>query len=417
MVITLSDVIGLVVAALGGGAVGLERQWSGHAEGPEARFAGIRTFAMLGGIGGLSGWLWTSGVTVLAGVLLAGATAIIVAAYAAASDQDIDGTTEVAALIVLAAGVLAGMGLVRVASAIVALEVLLLVEKSRLHSVVRRIDDIELRAGVRFAVMALVILPLLPEGPFGPYGSVRPRQLWVLVLFFSGLSFLGHVLSRIAGAGHGYLLSGAVGGLISSTNVTFTFARSSRTEPVLARALAFGAVTANAVLYLRVSAAVAALNPALLTAVVRYLVAPAIAAALIAGFGAWNHAHDDAAPTVSGRNPLQLSSALQMAALFQVVLILIQFARLTWGRSGVLTTAAVLGLTDVDALTVSMAKDIAQTVSIDTAALGIAVGVLTNTALKMAVALLFGDRRFRVIAAGALAAMAIATVASIALIT
>lgn len=407
--------LGLIVAALGGAAVGLERQWSGHAEGPSAHFAGIRTFAMLGAIGGLSGWLWTNGVSALAGILLAGAIAVTVAAYVAASRHEIDGTTEVAALVVLGAGVLAGMGMLRVASGIVAVEVLLLVEKSRLHSLVRRIDDIELRAGVRFAVMALVILPLLPEGPYGAF-QLRPRQLWVLVLFFSGLSFLGDVLRRVIGAGHGYLVSGAVGGLISSTNVTFTFARSSRADPPLARALAGGAVAANAVLYLRVLVATAVLNIALVPALIRYLAAPALVAALGVAVVAGTHPDQDAAPSMSVRNPLQLSAALQMAALFQVVLVVVQLARHTWGRSGVLTTAAVLGLTDVDALTVSMAREIAQTVSIETAALAIAVGVLANTALKAGVALVFGDRRFRMIVASVLMVMIIAAVASIALL-
>src|SRR5688500_8013755 len=132
---------GLIVAALGGAAVGLERQWSGHADGPAPRFAGIRTFAMLGTLAGLSGWLWTTGAAVLAGILLAGGVAITAAAYAAASRHDVEGTTEVAALIVLAAGVLAGMGMLRLASGIVAVEVLLLIEKSSLHSIVRRIDS------------------------------------------------------------------------------------------------------------------------------------------------------------------------------------------------------------------------------------------------------------------------------------
>jgi uncharacterized membrane protein (DUF4010 family) len=408
------EMLGLLVAALGGAAVGLERQWSGHAEGPSARFAGMRTFAMLGAAGGLSGWLWTAGVTSLAGVLLAGATAVTIAAYVAASRQDVDGTTEVAALVVLAAGILSGMGLLRVASGIVAVEVLLLVEKSRLHSLVRRIDDIQLRAGVRFAVMALVILPLLPEAPLGPF-QVRPRQLWLLVLFFSGLSFLGDVLRRVIGSGHGYLVSGAVGGLISSTNVTFTFARSSRSDPPLARALAFGTVAANAVLYLRVMAAIAVLNVALLPTLVPYLAAPALVAALGVAAGARRHADADSAPSMSVRNPLRLSAALQMAALFQLVLIIVQLAQRTWGRSGVLTTAAILGLTDVDALTVSMAREIAQTVSIDTAALAIAVGILANTALKTGVALFFGERQFRLIVAGALTLMMIAAAAAIGL--
>src|SRR5262245_18673728 len=125
---TTSDIVPLLIAALGGAAVGLERQWSGHADGPTARFAGILTFTMLGAVGGFSGWLWSVGVTVPGAILFAGAVTIVAAAYLAASRQDIDGTTEVAALVVLAAGLLAGMGSVRPASGIFALVTLLLVE-------------------------------------------------------------------------------------------------------------------------------------------------------------------------------------------------------------------------------------------------------------------------------------------------
>lgn len=172
-----SDILGLLIAALGGTAVGLERQWSGHAEGPRARFAGIRTFTMLGAISGLCGWLWKTGLTTPAAILFAGAVTITAAAYVSASRQDVDATTEVAALVVLTAGLLAGIGAFRLASAIIALETLLLVEKSRLHALVQRVDDVELRAGVRFAVMACVVLPLLPEGPYGPLGGIRAREL------------------------------------------------------------------------------------------------------------------------------------------------------------------------------------------------------------------------------------------------
>jgi uncharacterized membrane protein (DUF4010 family) len=407
---------GIVVAALGGAAVGLERQWSGHAEGPSARFAGIRTFTMLGGLAGVSGWLWTAGATAVAAILLAGAVAITLAAYVAASRQDVDGTTEVAALIVLAAGVLAGMGHVRLASGIIAVEILLLVEKSRLHSLVRRIDDVELRAGVRFAVMALVILPLLPAGPYGPYDAVRPRELWMLVLFFSGLSFVGHVLRGAVGPGHGYLLSGLLGGLVSSTNVTFTFARASRADRSIERPLALGAVAANAVLYPRVVAVVAALNPALVAAVAAYLAAPAVVGVLAAAAGLRRRA-ETAAPPVAERNPLQLSAALQMAVLFQVVLVIVSVARATWGEAGVLTTAAVLGLTDVDALTLSMARNVARTVSLETAALAIAIGVLANTAVKLGVALFVGSPAFRLVVGAALVLMAAAAVASIVAMT
>ena len=402
-----SDIAGLLIAALGGAAVGVERQWSGHAEGPRARFAGIRTFTMLGAVGGFSGWLWMTGVTAPAAILFAGGVALVAAAYVAGSRQDVDGTTEVAALVVLAAGFLAGMGSVTVASGIVAITTLLLVEKRQLHALVQRIDDVGLRSGARFAVMALVILPLLPEGPYGPFGGIRPRGLWAVVLFFSGLSFAGYAARRMVGPGHGYLVTGLLGGLVSSTNVTFTLARMSRTDASMDRALAFGAVGANAMLYPRVIVASAILNPAVVGPLVPYLAPPAAVAALAAVMGL-RESTTVGVPTVAQRNPLQLGSALQMAALFQIVLMAVYVARETWGASGVFTSAAVLGLTDVDALTVSMARNVAQTVSPSVAATAIAIGVLTNTGMKLTLALLFGSRRFQVIAGGALALMLVA---------
>jgi len=401
---TTSNVVGLLIAALGGAAVGLERQWSGHAAGPGARFAGIRTFTMLGAVAGLSGWLWTAGVTALAAILLAGAVAVIAAAYVAGSRQDIDGTTEVAALVVLAAGLLAGLGSVRLASGIIALLTLLLVEKSRLHALVQRIDDVGLRSGVRFAVMALVILPLLPEGPYGPLGGIRPRELWALVLFFSGLSFAGYLAGRVVGPGRGYLVTGLLGGLMSSTSVTFTFARKSRTDVAAERALAFGTVAANAMLYPRVLVATAILNAAVVPPLVPYLVAPGLVAALVALVGA-RRSTAAGGPDVAVANPLQLAAALQMAVLFQAVLMAVHLVRGTWGQSGVFTSAAVLGLTDVDALTVSMTRGIAPTFSPFVAAKAIAVGVTANTAMKLVLALLIGTPRFRAIAGGALALM------------
>jgi uncharacterized membrane protein (DUF4010 family) len=406
-----ANLSGLAIAALGGMAVGLERQWSGHADGPLARLGGIRTFTMLGTIGGVAGWLSSSGLTWPASVLLAGAVAIIAVAYHAASRHDVDATTEVAALMVLVAGVVAGTGAFRLASAIVALQTLLLVEKSRLHALVQRIDDTGLRSGVRFAVMALVILPLLPQGPFGPLGGFRPRELWTLVLFFSALSFLGYVARRSVGPGHGYLLTGLLGGLLSSTSVTFTFARLSRSEPEAQRALAFGAVAASAVLYPRVILATAVLNPDLVAPLIPYLAVPALVAIVAAAWGARSSFVDGIAD-LQPENPLQLRAAIQMAGLFQAVLMAVHLARQFWGESGVLTSAAALGLTDVDALTVSMARGIARTASLETAALAIAIGVLANTALKLAVAVALGNARFRVIVGGTLAIMIVTATAA-----
>ena len=412
MAIADADVMGLGIAALGGAAVGIERQWSGHAEGVRARFAGIRTFSLIGGLGGLSGALWTLGVTGPAVVVLGGTAALCVAAYAAASRNDVDGTTEVAALVVLTSGVLAGLGSYRLASGIIAVTCLLLVEKSRLHALVARIDDVALRAGVRFGVMALVVLPLLPEGPYGPFGGIRPRELWALVLFFSGLSFLGYVARRMLGPNQGYFVAGLLGGLVSSTNVTFTFARTSRAELAADRALAYGAIAANAMLCPRVLVAVAVLNLPMLPAVARYLALPALAAVTGAMFGVRRSRGEDLAVSTVV-NPLQLTSALQMAFAFQAMLVLVHVAGTAWGSAGVYGSAAVFGLTDVDALTVSMARGVAQAASLNTAARAIAVGVVANTGLKLTLALLLGSSRFKRIVGLTLGAMVLLAVASL----
>jgi len=408
------DILGLIIAALGGMAVGLEREWSGHARGAERRFAGIRTFTLLGGLGGLAGMLWVNGLTWPAVILLAGPVAIVAAAYLTGSRTDLDSTTEVAALVVIGAGFLAGTGGYQLASGIIAITSLLLVEKSRLHGLVARIDDVGLRAGVHFAVMALVVLPLLPSGPFGPWGGIRPRELWALVLFFSGLSFAGYVARRIVDTRRGYLVTGALGGLISSTNVTFTFARMSRADTTAARDLGFGAVAANALLYPRVLIATAVLNFPLAAPLAPYLVVPFLIAATVTLFGLRSSKEDgESAPPPA--NPLQLGAALQMVIIFQAVLMLVHLARSQWGEAGLLTSAAVLGLTDVDALTATMARSVTRTSSLEVAALAIAAGVLSNTAMKMAIALILGRGRFRTIAAGTLALMLLGGGAALAL--
>jgi uncharacterized membrane protein (DUF4010 family) len=173
------------------------------------------------------------------------------------------------------------------------------------------------------------------------------------------------------------------------------------------RSLAFGAVAASAMLYPRVLVATAILNAAVVRPLLVYLLPPAIVAAVATAIGT-RRSPEGAAPELSQRNPLQLSAALQMAVLFQAVLMAINAIREFWGTAGVFPSAAVLGLTDVDALTVSMARDIALTISPAVAANAIAVGVLTNTVMKLGLALLFGIRGFKMLAGGVLLLMLVA---------
>jgi uncharacterized membrane protein (DUF4010 family) len=404
-----TDVAGILVAALGGAGVGIERQRSGHAVGPEARLGGVRTFTLLGGTAGLAGYAMKTGFEGLGTVLAAAALALIVAAYAAASRRDIDATTEVAGLVVVAAGVVSGTGQLGLAAGIIAITVLLLAEKSRLHAWVARLDEPTLLAATRFGVMSVVVLPLLPPGPYGPPPGIRPRELWLLVLLFSGLSFTGFLGRRIVGRA-AYPLAGLLGGLVSSTSVTLAFARLSRADPRQGDALAAGAVAASTVLFVRVAIAMAVLNRSLLAAIGRSLALPfvigLIGVAVIA-----RRAPVAAEDQSHLMNPLQLRAALEMAALFQIVLYGVHFARQWLGDAGVLWTGFVLGLTDVDALTISMSRSAATGTSVEIAARAIVLGILANTLLKAAIALVVGEGRFVPRAALPLAALSVALAA------
>lgn len=401
----------LFIATIGGLAVGIEREWSGHAEGPHARFAGMRTFTMLGAVAGLSGWLWTEGLTGPAIIFLAGLGALVVVAYQAASRNDVDGTTEVAAFVVLAAGVLAGSGHERMASGIIAVTVLLLFEKRSLHGLVSKLDIVEVRAGTRFAVMAAVVLPLLPEGPYGPLGGVRPRQLWALVLFFSALSFVGYLARRLAGRQRGYALAGTIGGLLSSTSVTLTLSRLSRSKPELGVPLASGTLGANAVLFPRVLIATLVLEPALAQVLWPVFVAPFAVGGVLVWRGI--RAKGPTADVEFDKNPLQIGAAIQMAVLFQLVLFGVNYASGSFGDYGLYGSAAVLGLTDVDALTVSMARMVSAGTATSLAASALTVGILANTLVKLGIATVIGRGAYRSRAAAGLGLIALTLAAPV----
>jgi uncharacterized membrane protein (DUF4010 family) len=225
------------------------------------------------------------------------------------------------------------------------------------------------------------------------------------VLFFSGLSFVGYIARRLLAPAHGLLATGMLGGLISSTNVTWTFARMSRTEPHLSAGLAGGAIGANAMLFPRVVVAATILHAPLLVPLLSYLAAPALAAAVLAALAA-RRQHETGIAPADRHNPLQLRDALQMAAIFQAVLTIVYLSSRLWGRSGLLASAAVLGLTDVDALTMSMSRGVSDAAPEPIAAMAIAVGILANTLLKLGISVAFGNRRFAAAAGSALALVA-----------
>ena len=400
----------LAVAAVAGLAIGTEREWSGHASGPDARFGGVRTFLLLGLLGGIAGWFGAEGMQLIALALLLGGGALTVVAYVAAvrrTPGSIDGTTEVAALLVLAIGATAGRGEMAIASGLATVIVFALAEKTRIHSLLSRIDRLELRAAVQFAALALVILPLLPDGPFGPWGGIRPRGLWTIVVIFSGINFLSYLARRSVGAARGYGISGLIGGVISSTAVTLNFARASRGEASLGRSLAIGVVGACTVLLPRITIVSVVLNPLVGRALLLYLLPGFVVGAIIVVIALRQPASAGPSGEQEG-NPLRLGSAIQMAVIFQVALTASTLAAQYWSTRGVISSAVVLGLTDMDALTVSMNHLGSSPDMVALAAKAIAIGVLTNTVFKATVAAVVGRGSFRWLALAGLGALAAA---------
>jgi len=278
---------------------------------------------------------------------------------------------------------------------------------------VARLDEPMLLAAARFAVMSVVVLPLLPEGPFGPAPGIKPRDLWMLVLLFSGMSFVGFIAQRLSGAA-GYPITGLIGGLVSSTSVTLNFARLSKTHQQQEAPLATGAVAASTVLFVRVAAAVAILDATLLPVLARYLAAPFVVG-LIAVALAWRSLRDDHADGDGVTNPLQLRNAIELALLFQAVLYAVYYIRQWTGAAGLMATGFVLGLTDVDALTLSMTRNVATGVSIDMACRAILTGIVANSLMKAGMAVAIGTRRFAWQVGAALAVMAGAGAAALVL--
>ena len=402
----------LAVATLIGAIVGLEREWSKQTRGPNDRFAGLRTFLMLGLCGGIGGVLVSASSAAAGSVIIAGGIGLTVAAYVVATSRPgavVTATTETAAIVVIALGVVAGIGWPVLAASAGSIVVLALSEKTRLHWLVARVSEAELHATLQFAVLALVVLPILPDGPFGGALEIRPRMVWLIAMTFSGLSFAAYLFRASLGSQAGYIMTGLAGGLVSSTLVTIEFSRRSRTEPEDDGALAFGVIGACTVLMPRVIALSAVLSTAVALRLAQLLWVPTIvgAAATLIGWRYRKPRNAHEAP-VELRNPLRLGAAIRMALAFQVAISMIAYVQGHWGTTGVFATASVLGLTDVDALTMSMSR-LDGGLTAQLAATAIVVGILVNTAMKLTLSAVLGARAFRRIVILGLTGLGIAT--------
>ena len=354
---SLSDLLGVGIALAAGLLIGLERGWHQRDLPDGHRVAGLRTFALIGLLGGLSGLLAQRWGAIVLGVVLAVVALLVLAGYiVTARMHSVMGlTTAMAAITTFLVGVLAAGGSTLLASAVAVVTVALLQLKRPMHNGIGKLTESELTSGIQLLLISVVILPVLPDRGFGPFEALNPYKLWWAVVLLALLSFLGFVLMRWFGARRGLTLTALLGGLVSSTATTATLARWAKEAPQWRPLAAGGATLACAAMFGRMAVLVAVAAPALGTATVGTLGAMAVTGA---AFGAYlttrEHARD--LPDLSTQNPLKLTTAVQFALFLAAVLLAGRFLADRFGDAGLLVTAAISGLVDVDTITLSVGR-------------------------------------------------------------
>lgn len=395
--IELFERLGLAIAI--GAAVGVERHWREREERQGARTAGIRTFTMIGMMGGVVALIERVllPASPYPGLLLAAALVALAAVSAifelreAIAQESYSVTSVIATMLTFALGALAVLGDMAVASAGGAALVALLAAREFLHAAIRRLQWVELRSAVILLIMTFVLLPVIPAEPLGPFGGVTPREILVLAILLASISFVGYITVRLLGPSRGDVVAGAISGLVSSTAATIAFARRS-TGGEAARPLAAGAVSAGAVSLLRTALLVFSLAVSLAPMLLPPLIS---AAAVMAAYGLFLARRGVAGEgaVAPQANPFELPAVLKMAVLLVAVAFAARAASQYFGDAGLIWASALAGLADVDAPTVTVAG-MRNMLTPHTASLAIAAAVLGNLCAKAVYALVFGSRPF-----------------------
>ena len=376
-----------------GALIGIEREKRKAEEEKTGHIAGLRTFILLALLGAAAGWLSRTLSTpwILAAALLI-VGAVVVAGYfvTARSSQDGRGlTTEIAAVVVFLLGAMVMLGYETLAIGLGVVTAAVLAYKQPLHGFVEKLGWDDVYAGVRLLIATFIALPLLPDQTIDPWGALNPYKLWLLVILISSLSLVGYVLTRLLGASRGVALTGLVGGLASSTAVTLSFAKEGREKPGIANALACGILLAWAVMFVRVLVLVAVVNRALLAPLLVPFLVMAVTVGVFSAFYYFRDGSTEKRASAKGevdvKNPFSLMAAAKFGALFAIILLAVKIVQQTMPPSGLYAVAALSGLVDVDAITLSMAE-LAQSGEAHTAVIAIVIASLSNTLVKCGMA-------------------------------
>lgn len=392
--------IGSLAAALAIGLlVGAERHWRERDEAAGQRTAGVRTFALLGLVGGIMAALARGAGPVGGALLLAAGLCAVIAVLLpfalreAEAARRFSATSLVAAVGTYALGALVVAGEAPAAGAAAVAMTAVLAARESLHELMARITWAELRSAIVLLSMTLLVLPLVPDVSVPWLAGINPHRVWTLAILLAGISFLGYLAIKLAGESRGLLLAGAAGGLVSSTAVTLAHARAAVAGGP-SGALAAGALVAGAVACLRTAVLSLMVAPRTGRLLLPALVAAAVGMGVVAAVLAWRRTTVADGPSAPG-NPFEIGPVLRMAGLLAAIGALARIGAEQLGGAAVVAIAALTALSDVDAVTLSVPPLAPETITLRLAAEAVLVAVAVNIVAKMIYAAALGTRAFR----------------------
>ncbi len=388
--------IRMLVATGIGFVIGLEREHASITK-KEEIFAGVRTFVFVVLVGFLTALLslvFTPWILVIG--LLAVSLFVAVSYWISANKGSIGGTTEFATLLAFLLGATTFMGYVESSLALMVVILVFLSLKVKLKSIIGRITQVELFAFIQFVIIVLLIFPFLPDKTIGPFDVFNPRELGWVIILTSGLGFVGYMLMKFLGSDRGILLTGIVGGLVSSTVVSWVFSKKSKEVPELSVNCAVAIMAASTIMVVRVFIWVIIFNLTLL----QELIIP-LTLVLIAGFGGAlffykkQQSQSKVDTDIPLGKPLNLREAVFFGILYSAILILVSYANNQFGAKGIFISTAIAALTDIDAITISVTKLAGDTVPKLTAQNAILLATLCNTIVKIGISLWVGSKELK----------------------
>ncbi|HHX8491068.1 DUF4010 domain-containing protein [Vibrio diabolicus] len=385
----------LLIALLLGAIVGTQRGWVMRNSVEGSRVAGIRTFSLVGLLGGLVGILANIYTPLLIGFALIALVILTCIAFVIQQKKsgDVSITGVVSIMVVFVLGNLTVSGEAVLAAAAAVITAVVLDNKRELHQALQKLQEYELDAALRLLLISIVMLPLLPNQSYGPWNALNPYEIWWMVVLIASISFVGYFAIKIGGAKRGILFTSVFAGLSSSTALTLQFSHLSREQASISPLLASGILLSCGTMFPRLLIVLSVINPQLVK-----LLWPIVMAMMVAlyipAWWIWRRSEvEQIEQSNKQTNPLALQSALFFGLVLAVIMLLAHALSDWFGNAGVLILSALSGITDVDAISLTLGRQSTQTLSVTTAALGILIAASVNTIVKMGMVIAIGDKK------------------------